>query len=283
MKCYKAFDKDFKCRNFQYEVGGTYSLPEGEKAKPCSNGFHACEYPFDVFNFYPMEGSRFAMVELSGEVVPEGDKVAASAIAIGNELTLDELIQHQVQRVLDNTPSKLHSASSGSNSHSASSGYYSTSASSGYGSTSASIGNSSHSASSGYGSTSASSGDSSHSASSGDCSRSASSGDSSHSASSGEYSHSASSGDGSTSASSGYGSTSASSGDYSASSAAGDKASAAVVGIGGKAKCGPGGAIALLYEDDSGQRKFAVGFAGEGGIKPDTMYQVRGGELVECA
>lgn len=49
MKGYKGFDKDLKCRDFQYEIGKTY---ETDEAKLCEKGFHFCEAPFDVLNYY---------------------------------------------------------------------------------------------------------------------------------------------------------------------------------------------------------------------------------------
>ena len=55
MKAYKGFDKELKCRDFQYEVGKEY---EETKADLCSCGFHACENPLDVFNYYPPATSR---------------------------------------------------------------------------------------------------------------------------------------------------------------------------------------------------------------------------------
>lgn len=64
---YKGFDKDLKCRGFQYEVGKEYELPKGESVSVCSNGFHACESPLEVLDYYFMDGhanlSRFCEVE----------------------------------------------------------------------------------------------------------------------------------------------------------------------------------------------------------------------------
>ena len=93
---YKGMDKDMKCRGFQYEVGKEY---ETDKAVACECGFHACEYPLDVFNYYPPAGSRFFEVEQSGELSKnDGDsKVASTKIKIGAELNIAELVKAAVQ------------------------------------------------------------------------------------------------------------------------------------------------------------------------------------------
>jgi len=57
---YKGFDKDFRCRGKQYEVGQTYEEP---KAELCRTGLHFCEHPLDVFGYYPPAGNRFAEIE----------------------------------------------------------------------------------------------------------------------------------------------------------------------------------------------------------------------------
>jgi hypothetical protein len=96
---YKGFDKDLKCRDFQYEVGKEYEEP---KAKACESGFHACEQPLDVFNYYhPKDGSRFCVVEQSGKISKEnGDsKVASSKIKIGAEIGILGLVKAQIEYV----------------------------------------------------------------------------------------------------------------------------------------------------------------------------------------
>lgn len=48
---YKAFNKDFKCNNFQYEVGRTYE--HYGQIRICNSGFHAChESAIDVLDYY---------------------------------------------------------------------------------------------------------------------------------------------------------------------------------------------------------------------------------------
>ena len=94
MKAYKGFDKDLKCRDFQYKIGKTYT--HNGDVEPCESGFHACEYPLDVFKYYPPAGSRFAEVETSGKIVPQGDKICCEKIKVKTELTLGALIQAAV-------------------------------------------------------------------------------------------------------------------------------------------------------------------------------------------
>ena len=98
MKSYKGFDKDLKCRGFQYEIGKEY---EEEKAEACSCGFHACEMPLDVFNHYAPAGNRFCEVEQSGEIDRDcGDsKVASTKIKIGAEIGIPGLVKAQIEWV----------------------------------------------------------------------------------------------------------------------------------------------------------------------------------------
>ena len=99
---YKGFDKDLKCRGFAYEIGKDYE--QDGKIKCCNNGFHACEFPLDVFNYYvPGQNSRYCTVTQSGKMDKDKDdsKVASSKIHIETEIGLDGIIKAGVKFILD--------------------------------------------------------------------------------------------------------------------------------------------------------------------------------------
>ena len=116
IKSYKGFDKDLCCRGFQYEVGKEYEI-EGE-IKCCQNGFHACESPFEVFDYYDMLTSRFCEVEQSGKIDREDDestKVCSSKIKVKAELKLADLINIGVEWLKEVTsPNKIKDADTNS-------------------------------------------------------------------------------------------------------------------------------------------------------------------------
>jgi len=99
VKAFKGFDKNLRCRAFQYEVGKTF---ESDKAELCASGFHACEYPLDVFCYYPPSTSRYAEVELDGvsdERRDDDTKVCAQKITIKAELDLPGIIKAAVEYI----------------------------------------------------------------------------------------------------------------------------------------------------------------------------------------
>lgn len=71
---YKGFNDDWFCTpdgvKFQYEVGETYKI--NGNPQMCQRGFHACEFPLDVFGFYPPTG-KLALVEMRGAVSRDSD------------------------------------------------------------------------------------------------------------------------------------------------------------------------------------------------------------------
>ena len=99
MKCYKGFDKDLKCRNFQYEIGKEY---EEERAEICDTGFHACENPLDVFGYYAPAGSRYCKVELDANDQKSDDsKRVGKKISIKAEIGIAGIIKAGVEYIKD--------------------------------------------------------------------------------------------------------------------------------------------------------------------------------------
>ena len=99
MKCYKGFDKDLKCRNFQYEIGKEY---EEERAEICDTGFHACENPLDVFGYYAPAGSRYCEVELDANDQKSDDsKRVGKKISIKAEIGIAGIIKAGVEYIKD--------------------------------------------------------------------------------------------------------------------------------------------------------------------------------------
>ena len=102
IKSYKGFDKNLQCRGFQYEVGKEYEM--NGSIEVCSRGFHACESPLEVLDYYSifgndLERNRFCEVEQSGNIDKEkgSTKVCSSKIKIKAEFKLSDLINLGVE------------------------------------------------------------------------------------------------------------------------------------------------------------------------------------------
>ena len=225
---YKGFDKNLKCRDFQYEVGKEYEM-DGD-IKCCERGFHACESPLEVFDHYDMLNSRFAEVEQSGEIDKEENstKVCSSRIKVKAELKLADIINLGVEWIKDVTsPSKLKKETdlndNGNNSAKiGSSGDYAQIGSSGDYAQIGSSGDSAKIGSSGDSAKIGSSGDYAKIGSSGDYAKIGSSGDSAQIGSSGDFAKIGSSGDYAKIGSSGDSAQIGSSGDFAKIGSSGD-------------------------------------------------------------
>jgi hypothetical protein len=153
---YKGFDKNMKCRGFQYEVGTTY---ETDSVEICSKGFHFCENPLDVLDYYSIldsdaKNQTFAEILAEKDITPKDKKRACSKITIGAELDIKGLIKASVDFMFeDNNVVKIkynsqlaasgdfsQLAAAGDNSQLAASGYSSQLAASGDNSVVAGIG-----------------------------------------------------------------------------------------------------------------------------------------------
>lgn len=86
-KYYKAFDKDLKCRNMQYEIGETYEMDK-KQLVICQQGYHFCKSIEDCYRFYPpIESTRICEVEPLGDIQTIDDlKFCTNKIKIIKEI-----------------------------------------------------------------------------------------------------------------------------------------------------------------------------------------------------
>ena len=128
IKAYKGFDKNLRCRDFQYEVGKEY---ETERAELCEAGFHACENPLDCLNYYsPNDGCVYHEVEVSGDVEKADDdsKVVATKIKIGARLSIAGIVKGAIDFIFSKAKPtsgyRANAATSGDYANAATSGDY---------------------------------------------------------------------------------------------------------------------------------------------------------------
>ena len=97
IKSYKGFNKDMTCKNgFRYEEEKEY---ETDRAEACECGFHACEYPLDVFKYYAPATSVFHEVEQSGKISKKDDdtNVASTKIKIGASINIAGMVKAAIE------------------------------------------------------------------------------------------------------------------------------------------------------------------------------------------
>lgn len=93
---YKAFNSNWTCLGFQYEVGKSYTH-EGEII-PCTKGFHCCKKLRDCFNYYKFDPAvtRIAKVRVWGLVIKDNSysdsKLVANHIEIVEELDWEYML-----------------------------------------------------------------------------------------------------------------------------------------------------------------------------------------------
>ena len=246
MKMYKGFDKNMKCRGFQYEIGGTY---ETDEAKICELGFHACENPLDVLQYYDPANSRFCLVDLDANGDTSNDsKRVGRKIHIEAEIGINGLISAGVKFILDHIKSD-------------SAREYNT-------------GNRSVATNTGNRSAATNTGDYSAATNTGNRSAATNTGDYSAATNTGYYSAATNTGDYSAATNTGY---------YSVAVVSGDDSIAFVSGYQSKAK-GAKGCWLVLTERDDGMHIVdvqAVMVDGET-IKADTFYTLKDKKIIEA-
>ena len=81
IKGYKVFNSDWTCRDFQYEVGKTFTH-KGEIAL-CGSGFHFCKELKDCFSYYAFNSNnKVAEILAIGNTITGNDKSVTDKIKI---------------------------------------------------------------------------------------------------------------------------------------------------------------------------------------------------------
>ncbi|EHZ0015757.1 hypothetical protein K5C21_002864 [Salmonella enterica] len=301
---FKGFNKDLKCRGFQFAIGETFH--HDGKVEACGSGFHACECPFDVFSYYPPAESRYAETISFGITDSEegGDtKIASSSITIKDELTLPQFIQRGIEWIWSKIDKSLEqqimcgswsaATNTGDWSAATNTGDWSAATNTGNRSAATNTGNQSAATNTGYQSAATNTGDWSAATNTGDWSAATNTGyqsaatntgNRSAATNTGNRSAATNTGDWSAATNTGYQSAATNTGNRSAAEVSGSQSVAASLGIEGKARASENGAIVLCYRDEDGELiHIRSSKVGDNGIKPDTWYQLdEDGEFVEC-
>ncbi|EJO9768807.1 hypothetical protein NU706_003797 [Salmonella enterica] len=283
---FKGFNKDLKCRGFQFAIGETFH--HDGKVEACGSGFHACECPFDVFSYYPPAESRYAETISFGITDSEegGDtKIASSSITIKDELTLPQFIQRGIEWIWSKIDKSLEQQiMCGNRSAATNTGDRSAATNTGDRSAATNTGYQSAATNTGDRSAATNTGDRSAATNTGYQSAATNTGDRSAATNTGYQSAATNTGDRSAATNTGYQSAATNTGDRSAAEVSGSQSVAASLGIEGKARASEGGAIVLCYRDEDGELiHIRASKVGENGIMPNTWYQLdKDGEFVEC-
>ena len=281
---FKAFNDDWTCRGFQYEVGKTYKL-DGE-AEMCGNGFHACLNPIECFGFYPPTG-KLAVVEFAGDVIDEGSadtKICGAEITIKAEMRLPDFVAKGVEYILSkvnwdgaketNTGYRSVATNTGYRSVATNTGDRSAATNTGDRSAATNTGNRSVATNTGYQSAATNTGDRSAATNTGNRSVATNTGYQSAATNTGYRSVATNTGDRSVATNTGY---------QSVASVEGTASHAIATGREAKAAACAGSAIYLAEYDDEGEMiNVFAGIAGRDGIEPDTFYTLRDGQPVKA-
>ena len=264
MQMYKGFDKDLKCRGFEYEVGKEY---EEDSAKLCEMGFHACENPIDVFSYYPPAESRYAEVDLDDltEEVGDDSKRCGKRIKIRAEIGIKGIVDAFLKFTLDRIDWE-HKKEFNTGDHSAATN-------TGDQSAATNTGNRSAATNTGYQSAATNTGYQSAATNTGDQSAATNTGNRSAATNTGNQSAATNTGNQSAATNTGY---------QSAAEVSGKGSVAISTGYCGKVKGALGCAIVSVERDNNMNLVSICSEIVDGEhIKPDVWYMVKNGDFVE--
>ena len=257
MKGYKGFYPGLICEpdnehKKQYAENTVY---EEDEAECCRRGMHFCQYPLDVFGYYPPvtdKGvSEYAEVEALDEPVTDDEKKFCSKkLKIGAKIGIPALVQASVEYIKNNIVETKRESATGNRSAATNTGNCSAATNTG------------------------------------DCSAATNTGNYSAATNTGNYSVATNTGNRSAATNTGDCSAATNTGNYSAASVEGKDSIALAFGVESKAKGTLGCYIVLAEwgEDDEGNRQLeTVKCHKVDGktIKPDTWYTLKNGKFTE--
>ena len=288
IKGYKGFDKNLQCRGFQYKVGETFE--EKGTIKACESGFHFCENPFNVFNYYSPSDSRYCNVEGDGKIDTDNSdsKVACSKLHIHTEIGLSGLISAGVKFILDKVDWGNNKATNtGKQSAATNTGNRSAATNTGDQSAATNTGKQSAATNTGDQSAATNTGDQSAATNTGDQSAATNTGNRSAATNTGDQSAATNTGDQSAATNTGYRSAATNTGNRSAASVEGKDSIAIVTGYDSKAKGAMGCWIVLTERGDWDGNTYPIinvqAFKVDGiSIKADTFYKLKNSKPVEA-
>ena len=239
---YKGFNKELKCRDFQFEIGKTFTHEDEQ----CHSGFHACPAPLDTFGHHSPADSRYCVVEQSGDMSKGDDKVASSVLTVKAEINIFDIVKAQIEWV----KSKIIDEATASN-----------------------TGNQSAASNTGYQSSASNTGTQSAASNTGDYSAASITGNRSAASNTGYRSASSNTGNQSSASNTG---------NRSAASVEGEQSVAVVTGCNSKAKASEGSWVVITERNDDYEIiNIKTAKAGVD-IEPDTYYKLVGGEFVKA-
>ena len=294
MKCFKGFDKDLKCRDFQYEIGKEYTE---EKADICNCGFHACKFPMDVFGYYSPSDSRYCEVDLEANNQLSNDsKRVGKKISVKAEIGIAGIIKAGVEYIKEqvnweddkatNTGYQSAATNTGNYSAATNTGEYSAATNTGNRSAATNTGKRSAATNTGDRSAATNTGDRSAATNTGNRSAATNTGYQSAATNTGNYSAATNTGDQSAATNTGNYSAATNTGDRSAAIVEGKESIALATGINSKAKGKIGCFIVLAEWKEINYEYHIVDVKsakvdGEN-IKEDTFYTLKDGKFVEA-
>ncbi len=276
VRAIKGFNADLTCRGFQFAEGETYV--HSGPVKACHSGFHAITgHPLEVFGYYAPAGSRFHVVECSGQTATDDDeKIAAEIMKVGAEIGIAGLVAEAVKWVTDRATPEGETAT-GHRGAASATGYQGAASATGYQGAASATGYRGAASATGYRGAASATGYQGAASATGHRGAASATGD--------EGAASATGHRGAASATGIRGAASAT-GDEGAASATGYHSSAMAPGKDGRVKGAIGCALFALERGEFDGLGYpalstASGIVGQDGIKPNVWYRAEAGKLVE--